>query len=282
MPRQKGMDLMTLKGRRTISCQGVKVMSTPFVDPVHRLNARNRTISAAMAAQQGSEQPRLTISMISAHPFELEMLGSLLANAFVNAEIRSFRTAAEWERASTADAEHETVLYNIGDGPISERGVKAALREFISRAGQRRVVVMSRDDDLMATCEAIDCGAASYIPPSVGVDELIAALHGSSSKSVVLPRQSMMALCAALGEAMQRRPGLDRYFTDRQLSVAQSLRRGAANKTIAYELGLCESTVKVHIRNIMRKLKATNRTQAASRLNDLANGNCEVDMSTGH
>jgi hypothetical protein len=39
------------------------------------------------------------------------------------------------------------------------------------------------------------------------------------------------------------------------------LRRAMANKLIAYELTMCESTVKVHIRNIMKKLKATNRTK---------------------
>jgi FixJ family two-component response regulator len=36
-----------------------------------------------------------------------------------------------------------------------------------------------------------------------------------------------------------------------------------ANKLIAYELNMCESTVKVHVRNIMKKLNATNRTQVA-------------------
>ncbi|WP_249676338.1 response regulator transcription factor [Acidocella sp. C78] len=40
------------------------------------------------------------------------------------------------------------------------------------------------------------------------------------------------------------------------------LRRGKANKIIAYELGVSESTVKVHIKNIMRKIGATNRTEA--------------------
>ena len=42
-----------------------------------------------------------------------------------------------------------------------------------------------------------------------------------------------------------------------------------ANKIIAYELKLRESTVKVHIRNIMKKLKATNRTEVACKVNDL-------------
>jgi DNA-binding NarL/FixJ family response regulator len=41
------------------------------------------------------------------------------------------------------------------------------------------------------------------------------------------------------------------------------LRQGMPNKLIAYELQMQESTVKVHVRHIMKKLKATNRTQAA-------------------
>jgi DNA-binding NarL/FixJ family response regulator len=45
--------------------------------------------------------------------------------------------------------------------------------------------------------------------------------------------------------------------------VVEALRMGKANKTIAYELNMCESTVKVHVRNIMKRLKARNRTQVA-------------------
>ncbi len=82
----------------------------------------------------------------------------------------------------------------------------------------------------------------------------------------------------ALGDRPERKPGLERFFTERQLAVARALQRGDANKIIAYDLGLCESTVKVHIRNIMRKLKATNRTQAAFRLNELANGSDDIEV----
>ena len=52
-------------------------------------------------------------------------------------------------------------------------------------------------------------------------------------------------------------------FTARQTSVIDALRMGKSNKTIAYELNMCESTVKVHVRNIMKRLKAKNRTQVA-------------------
>ena len=58
-------------------------------------------------------------------------------------------------------------------------------------------------------------------------------------------------------------------FTERQMAVVEALRRGRANKIIAHELQLRESTVKVHIRNIMKKLNATNRTEVAFKIRDL-------------
>jgi DNA-binding NarL/FixJ family response regulator len=51
-------------------------------------------------------------------------------------------------------------------------------------------------------------------------------------------------------------------LTPRQKEVLQLLRKGKSNKIIAYELNMQESTVKVHVRQIMKKLKAINRTHA--------------------
>ncbi|SDT37883.1 response regulator transcription factor [Bradyrhizobium canariense] len=58
-------------------------------------------------------------------------------------------------------------------------------------------------------------------------------------------------------------------FTKREIALLTHLRQGMQNKAIAYELGIAESTVKVHLRNIMSKLHASNRTQVAYML---ANG----------
>lgn len=51
------------------------------------------------------------------------------------------------------------------------------------------------------------------------------------------------------------------YLTPRQLEVLEHIKLGEPNKIIAYNLGMKECTVKVHVRDIMKKLKATNRTQ---------------------
>jgi DNA-binding NarL/FixJ family response regulator len=52
-------------------------------------------------------------------------------------------------------------------------------------------------------------------------------------------------------------------LSEREREVLAALRRGLSNKVIAGELQLSENTVKIHVRNVMRKLGATNRTMAA-------------------
>jgi DNA-binding NarL/FixJ family response regulator len=58
---------------------------------------------------------------------------------------------------------------------------------------------------------------------------------------------------------------VDNILTARERAVLSLLKAGKPNKLIAYELGMSESTVKVHVRSIMRKMNARNRTEAVSR-----------------
>ena len=51
--------------------------------------------------------------------------------------------------------------------------------------------------------------------------------------------------------------------TAREAAVIRAIQQGKSNKVIAYELNMCESTVKVHVRNLMKKMKAKNRTDLA-------------------
>ena len=60
-------------------------------------------------------------------------------------------------------------------------------------------------------------------------------------------------------------------FTNREREVLDHLNRGLQNKNIAFALGISDSTVKVHLRNIMKKLNATNRTQVLFLMRQLPN-----------
>lgn len=133
---------------------------------------------------------------------------------------------------------------------------------------------------------AIEAGAKGYVPASVGVDAIVEAALLTSTGGSFLPASAVAALRGTLAGSASPAPAagevvrvgkttpvlVTEQFTSRQAAVADALRRGKANKIIAYELNMCESTVKVHIRTIMKKLRATNRTQAAFRLNSMFAG----------
>lgn len=76
-------------------------------------------------------------------------------------------------------------------------------------------------------------------------------------------RESCRAVAA---DQAPRDPIALENFTGREVALLTRLREGMQNKVIAHELGIAESTVKVHLRNIMAKLHASNRTQVASML----------------
>jgi DNA-binding NarL/FixJ family response regulator len=68
-------------------------------------------------------------------------------------------------------------------------------------------------------------------------------------------------------------------LTHRQMEVVEEIRSGKANKQIAYDLNMSEHTVKVHLRHIMRKLKARNRTEVAVRSGTVLAGHRDVPRS---
>lgn len=94
------------------------------------------------------------------------------------------------------------------------------------------------------------------------------ALHQSLDLTMmgesVLP---FAMIAAAMPDVVAAQDGentcIEETFSTRELQVLAILRDGKSNKLIARELGLSEATVKVHIKNVLRKLGASNRTEAA-------------------
>ena len=102
-------------------------------------------------------------------------------------------------------------------------------------------------------------GSMTPHPSGIAADYLASPPHPTSRtdepSSFSFRRETDLAV-------VQKRP-LD-GLTPRQSEILNCLRRGLSNKLIAYELQMCESTVKIHVRNIMKKIGATNRTQVVS------------------
>ena len=131
-----------------------------------------------------------------------------------------------------------------------------------------KVVVVSASEAHNDVRDALENGAAGYIPKSSSVKIMLSALDLIFSGGVYVP-----ATVLREGNEPDQRggssiipptdPQLEQLLTQRQREVLDRLREGKSNKQIAHELGLSEGTVKIHMTAIFKSLGVRNRTQAA-------------------
>ena len=183
--------------------------------------------------------------------------------------VAAFGSMTEWRCVEDLHPALGAILFNVGGRRITDPELRAELTRLTAEFSAVPVIVLADQEDLSEILKALECGARGYIPTNVGIGVCVAAIALAIAGGVFVPASSARAVQALAGHAWQDPPQIARMFTPRQASVVDALRRGKANKIIAYELNLCESTVKVHVRNIMRKVKATNRTEVAYRINDM-------------
>jgi DNA-binding NarL/FixJ family response regulator len=126
-------------------------------------------------------------------------------------------------------------------------------------------LLISDIEDPDVIIEAFRLGARGYITTAQSWAEAAEAIQFVASGGVAAPWKSLTALDRLDGANSIRTAGHQPAvrLTSRQLEVLKGLQQGKPNKVIAFELSMSESTVKVHIRQIMEKLHATNRTQVA-------------------
>jgi DNA-binding NarL/FixJ family response regulator len=135
--------------------------------------------------------------------------------------------------------------------------------ESLSRiAPDTPVVVLASTGGPESAKAAISHGAQGYIPITLGLDVAIEAVRFVLAGGTYVPIDYLL-MSSWQGERLsQTSPALG-AITPRELAVVRAIQRGKSNKVIAYELGMCESTVKVHVRRVMKKLNAKNRTDVA-------------------
>lgn len=122
------------------------------------------------------------------------------------------------------------------------------------------VVILSGHLTRSDVLAAIAAGAAGYIPKTISGTALVSALRLVLAGERYLP--SAVLAGAEEAEAAAPAPSAFRSLSDREREVLGHLVNGMTNKEIARQLSLQEITVKVHVRNIYRKIGAANRAQA--------------------
>jgi DNA-binding NarL/FixJ family response regulator len=134
------------------------------------------------------------------------------------------------------------------------------------------VIVLCGADGIESILAAFEIGARGYIPTASTTLKLaVEIMHLVKAGGTFVPPSSLPARRGSR-QGTTRSATTTLQFTDRQLAVLGRLKRGKTNKIIAHELKMSESTVKVHVRKIMKKLNATNRTEVACRAHEFEIG----------
>jgi len=177
----------------------------------------------------------------------------------------SVESIEEWQSTGLHN-DPSAVLLVLGNARVSDDTVLDNVTQVVERFRPNPVVVISASDDLGEILKIIECGARGYIPHTLNIRMAAEAIALTRAGGIFIPAGSVLAKKEALGTNAANSSQAIGLFTPREVKIAEALRRGKANKIIAYEMNLCESTVKVHIRNIMKKLNARNRTEVAFKL----------------
>jgi DNA-binding NarL/FixJ family response regulator len=173
--------------------------------------------------------------------------------------------------ARAAELRPDVVLMDLRM-PVLD-GIAATRRMRVEQPGVRVIALTTFDDD-EDVFAALRAGAVSYLLKDVSAARLIeAVLAAARDESVLQPSVAakVVARFARLpaDDAAPRPQPLAVPLSDRELEVLRRLADGRTNREIAAELFLAEGTVKNHVTNVLSKLNARDRTQAALRARGL-------------
>ena len=143
------------------------------------------------------------------------------------------------------------------DGPMT---AKALLAKYPST----RIVawtVSESSDDLLRMMQA---GCSGYVLKDVGPTELQHALLAALRSESPVPRRMIPAVLKKVAETTPLAPTHEVRLTSREMDVLRGAAKGHTSKHLAKELGLAVPSIETHLRNIFKKLNATNRGEAVS------------------
>lgn len=148
-----------------------------------------------------------------------------------------------------------------------------ATRRLRERWPAARVIILTTFDDDEYVFEGLRAGAAGYLLKDVSIQELAEAIRAVMAGGVLIEpsvaRKVVAEFARLAAPAARPAPALDEPLSERELEILRLLARGMTNREIAQRLYLAEGTVKNYVTNILGKIGARDRTQAALRAQEM-------------
>ena len=139
-----------------------------------------------------------------------------------------------------------------------------AMRQLSEQLPELKFIVLTTYDTDEYIFDALDAGAKGFLLKDTSREELFRAIRAvSRGESLIEPEVASKVLDRLAQLSRQEQPST--LLSGRESEVLQAMATGAANKQIALELSITESTVKTHVANIFHKLEASGRTEAVTK-----------------
>jgi DNA-binding NarL/FixJ family response regulator len=193
----------------------------------------------------------IRVLTVDDHPLLREGLAALINN---QPGMQLVAQAASAQEGITQFRKHQPDV-TLMDLRLPDKSGIEAMRTIREEFPEARVIVLTTFEGDVEIQRALEAGARAYIlknMPPRDLLEVIAQVHAGKKR---IPTQ----IAAQLAEHMA-----DESLTTREIEVLSQLAGGNRNRDIAEKLFITEETVKVHIKHIMEKLGANDRTQAVA------------------
>jgi two-component system nitrate/nitrite response regulator NarL len=157
----------------------------------------------------------------------------------------------------------DVILLDLHMPDIGGLQVIALLREEMPTA---QIIMLTVSEDAEDLLEALRAGARGYLLKNIETDFLLDAIRRAAKAESVMSPLMANKLADAIRQPEKASNASDsslEKLSPREREVITMLARGASNKEIARSLDLVESTVKIHVQGILRKLNLSSRVQAA-------------------
>jgi len=140
---------------------------------------------------------------------------------------------------------------------------------------QVKLLMLTVSDDAADLATALRAGASGYLLKTCDIGEIVAAIRRAQHGQVIVGADMAPKLMEAMRDNAQQEPlpattaaeisheDDTEPLSPRERQIAAAIARGASNKVIARDLDIAETTVKVHVQSILRKLNLSSRVQIA-------------------
>lgn len=159
-----------------------------------------------------------------------------------------------------AEIEPDLILLDLNMDDINGIDVLKALRAAGTTSRIVLLTVSDAEDDVVT---ALRAGADGYLLKDMEPEDLLVRIRQAAEGQMVVSEDLASLLAAAIGGRRGASADAIDSLTPRELQVLRSLVKGLSNKMIARQFDISEGTVKVHVKNLLKKLQLRSRTEAA-------------------